>query len=201
MTTSAAQVFDTTNGDLTFAGSILAASGGTAHNLYGKYGPGDLTFQGNTVTLGGGLAVYAGRIVFNGANVTDPYDTLRWQNTSGTTEIVIENNANLQLGATDMNINAKMGQTAATKAIPATQLLTISSGTLAFVNGSQFHQLFVGDTDYNTSTVNQSGGLLSFATTSTGDGVQLALTANATGTYNLNGGILLTPAVTGGCRE
>ena len=119
VTTSAAQAFDTTNGNLTFTGPISAVSGGTAQNLYSKYGPGNLTFLNNTVTLGGGLAVYAGRIVFNGANVTDPYDTLRWQNTSGTTEIVITNNANLQLGANDNNINSKMGQTAATKANPA----------------------------------------------------------------------------------
>ena len=121
VTTSAAQVFDTTNGNLTFTGPVSALSGGTAQSLYSKYGPDDLTFLNNTVALGGGLAVYAGRIVFDGANVTDPYDTLRWQNTSGTTEIVITDNANLQLGASDNNINAKMGQTAATKANPATQ--------------------------------------------------------------------------------
>ncbi len=198
VTTSAAQVFDTTNGNLTFTGALSALSGGTAQNLYGKYGPNALTFLNSTGTLGGGLAVYAGSIVFDGANLIDPYDTLRWQNTTGTTAIAITDNANLQLGANDKNINSKMGQTAATKANPATQTLTLSSGTLAFVSGTQFHQLFVGDTDYNTSTVNQNGGLLSFATTSTGDGVELAVTANATGTYDLNGGILLTPAVTGG---
>ena len=198
VTTSAAQGFDTTNGNLTFTGPASAISGGTAQNLYSKYGPNALTFLNSSGTLGGGLAVYAGSIVFDGVNLTDPFDTLRWQNTSGSTAITITDSAILQLGANDKNINSKMGQTAATKANPAYQLLTLSSGTLAFVSSTQFHQLFVGDTDYNTSTVNQSGGLLSFATTSTGDGLELAVTANATGVYNLNGGVLLTPAVTGG---
>ena len=198
VTTSAAQTFDTTNGNLTFTGALSAVSGGTAQALYSKYGPGNLTFLNSTGTLGGGLAVYSGTINFDGANVTDPYDTLRWENTTGTTAIVITGSANLQLGANDKNINSKMGQTAATKANPAWQLLTLNSGTLNFANSTQFHQLFVGDTDYNTSTVNQYGGLLSFATTSNTDGVELAVTANATGTYNLAGGILLTPAVTSG---
>ena len=62
----------------------------------------------------------------------------------------------------------------------------------------QLHQLFVADTNYNNSTVNQNGGLVSFTTTAGTDGVELAVTANAVGTYNLNGGVLVTPAVTGG---
>ena len=178
-------------------GPVVALSGGTGQDLYGMYGGNTLTFLNNTVSLGGGLSVYAGNVVFDGANVTDPYDTLRWQNTTGTTAITINDNADLQLGASDSNINSKMGQTAASKASPAFQFLTISSGTLNFVS-AQLHQLFVADTNYNTSTVNQNGGLLSFTTTAGTDGVELAVTANAIGTYNLNGGVLLTPAVTGG---
>ena len=178
-------------------GPVVALSGGTGQALYGVYGGNTLTFLNNTVSLGGGLALYAGNVVFDGANVTDPYDTLRWQNTTGTTAVTLQDNAVVQLGASGSNINSKMGQTAASSASPAFQFLTISSGTLNFAS-AQLHQLFVADTNYNNSTVNQNGGLVSFTTTAGTDGVELAVTANAVGTYNLNGGVLVTPAVTGG---
>ena len=196
-TTSAALAFDTTNGNLTLTGPVVALSGGTGQALYGVYGGNTLTFLNNTVSLGGGLSLYAGNVVFDGANVTDPYDTLRWQNTTGTTAVTLQDNAVVQLSASGSNINSKMGQTAASSASPAFQFLTISSGTLNFAS-AQLHQLFVADTNYNNSTVNQNGGLVSFTTTAGTDGVELAVTANAVGTYNLNGGVLVTPAVTGG---
>lgn len=177
---------DTSGGDLTvptpisWTGPELGITG--ANSLILPAGSG--LFLGSN----SGLDLYGGNVVADGASVLHTNDGLRPKAAAGeTVRVVVTNNGSWTLlgGA-----NTRLGD----NSVNGTNILEISSGQ--FTLGGTANELFVGYGSNSVGIVNQTGGVVQWTNNTTaGRGVRFGNTAGASGTYNLDGGTLLTPSV------
>lgn len=133
----------------------------------------------------------SGSVIADGCNLTT-LDGFRLQPPGGNTAVFqITNNASFTIGSGG---NLRLCQTATGGA----SRVDMSSGilNLDITSGPGAGDIFVGEAASTTTTFNQNGGLVEF----TGNGNNRIAFANASaaanGTYNLNGGILLTKQIT-----
>ena len=166
----------------------------TGNAPFEKFNGGNVRFKAANVWAQG-ADIFGGAAIIDGGALSVTNDGFRLSATSGGwAGLIITNNGTFTNGNFKGNFNLRLGDTAG---LSGTNELNISSGQI--VLGKSIQQLVVGGAAGTFGVLNQSGGSILFQNnTNTPSGVLIGNNASASGIYNLNGGLLSTPVVSGG---
>jgi autotransporter-associated beta strand protein len=183
--------FDTTAGNLALNGPVNASAAD-----FVKLGSNTVRVASSAPSIlnTGKILLYQGDLVFDGTAWTNYGGAVRtFAPSGGIVHLAVTNGATLSIGTVGSTPNLRLGYSAG---LTGTNEVDISSGQL--ILDQTFVQIYVGDASSTYAAVNQTGGTVLFQNnTNTSAGVTLGNSAGSTGSYYLNGGLLITPRITG----